>query len=66
MGDSIGLGRKGVSLKTASTFHFVLPDKMRTQIKLICLTRGIEMAQYMRESVIKNNENYKYLIRNVL
>jgi hypothetical protein len=59
--------RCDASLKNgeSSTFIFVLPHKLRKQMEYICIERGIELSEFVRESIRKNNENYKYLIRNL-
>lgn len=62
---SVGLGRKGISIHNGVFMHVLFSKKMKTEIKTICMARGIEMSQFIRESVAKNNQNYKYLIRNI-
>jgi hypothetical protein len=56
---------RDVSLANGEKFQFVISKKMKKQIQLICIERGIEMAQYIRESIKKNNRSYKYLIRKI-
>jgi len=56
--------RDGSRGKNNSKFIFVLPKKLRRQCDLICLERGIEMAEYTRESLKKNNKNYQYILKN--
>jgi hypothetical protein len=55
-----------ISLETGSIFHFVLPNKMRKQIRTICTERDIDMARYVRESIRENNKKYYYLIKNIV
>lgn len=52
-------------LVNCKPFIFMLPDRLRKQCNAICTSRGIELAEYVRESIIKNNKNYEFLLRNI-
>lgn len=59
------MSRKEVQGQKIERIIFWLPIKLKKQIRLICMERGIEMSSYIRESIIKNNKNYKYLISKI-
>jgi len=60
------MSRGNIILNNPVEYHFILPKKLKKQMKIICLHRGIELAEYTRECIIKNNKNYKNLIKNVV
>lgn len=58
--------RPGISKNTCRLFTFLLPNKMKKQMQFICIERDIELAQYIREAIEKNNNKYKYLMKNII
>ena len=51
--------KRSPKMIASTKFIFCMPDKMRKEINKICHSRGIELAEYVRESIAKNNNNYK-------
>jgi len=50
-------------IESERTFIFRLPRELNRMSRIICAEREISMAQFVRESLERNIENYKNYIR---